>query len=108
MQEAAEQHLLATGCDLRADVLKVAHHGSRTGTTDAWLARVRPRLAVISVGARNRFGHPHAVTLRRLRRFHVPIRRTDQDGAVLVRSDGRTWQECDRRSNWTRWQRSRS
>lgn len=104
MQEAAERQVLATRRDLRADVLKVAHHGSRTGTTDAWLARVRPRFAVISVGAHNRFGHPHAETLRRLRRFHVPYRRTDQDGAVLVRSDGRTWQECDRRSDWTAWQ----
>ncbi|HEY9723058.1 MAG TPA: MBL fold metallo-hydrolase, partial [Oscillatoriaceae cyanobacterium] len=103
MQQAAEQKLLESQRDLHADVLKVAHHGSRTGTTDAFLARVRPRFAVISVGADNRFGHPHVSTLRRLRRFRVPYRRTDQDGAVLVRSDGRIWQECDGRTQWAAW-----
>jgi competence protein ComEC len=75
--------------DLRADVLKVGHHGSRTSTGDALLAAVRPRLAVISCGRRNSFGHPAAATLSRLERRGVSLFRTDQDGAVVVAVEGR-------------------
>lgn len=75
---------------LRADVLKVGHHGSRTSSSPALLAAVAPSTAVISVGQRNRFGHPHPETLRALGAARVRLFRTDRDGAVVVTTDGET------------------
>jgi competence protein ComEC len=77
---------------LRADLLKVGHHGSRTSTSSAWLGAVRPALAVISAGPGNRYGHPHAEVLRELARSGVAdVWRTDHDGTlcVEVEPDGR-------------------
>ncbi len=68
-------------------VLKVSHHGSGHGTGDALLAAARPRLAVISVGA-NRYGHPAAGVLERLRRYGVETLRTDQLGTIELETDG--------------------
>ena len=70
--------------DFRADVLKVPHHGSRSSTSGAFLDVVRPRLAVISCGRRNLFGHPHADVIEVLREAGVRIWRTDIDGTVEV------------------------
>ncbi|HEY1692091.1 MAG TPA: DNA internalization-related competence protein ComEC/Rec2 [Polyangiaceae bacterium] len=75
---------------LRADVLKVGHHGSRTSTTPAFLAAVSPVHAVVSAGCRNRFGHPHPTTLATLAAAGVRVWRTDHDGAVTVTTDGRS------------------
>ncbi|HKO01317.1 MAG TPA: MBL fold metallo-hydrolase, partial [Thermoanaerobaculia bacterium] len=75
---------LADGEDLRADVLKVAHHGSRTSSTAAMLDAVRPRIALISCGRRNLFGHPHASVIGALRERHIRIAETDRNGAVEV------------------------
>jgi competence protein ComEC len=75
---------------VRADVLKVGHHGSATSSSPAFLAAVAPRDAVISVGRRNRFGHPHPLTLDALAGRGVRTWRTDRDGAVTVATDGRT------------------
>lgn len=69
------------------DVLKVAHHGSDDAGLAALLERTRPRLAVISVGADNPYGHPTEGTLRTLRRHRVPTLRTDEDGAVVIEVD---------------------
>ncbi len=65
-------------------VLKVAHHGSRSSTGATLLAAIRPRLAVVSCGRRNPFGHPAAETLERLRGAGTEIRRTDQEGALWI------------------------
>lgn len=85
----AEEQLLADPTlDLRADFLKVGHHGSRTSTSPEWLRRVNPSIASISCGLRNRFGHPHPQTLQTL---HVPglqVLRLDHTGAVQWNSDG--------------------
>jgi competence protein ComEC len=84
-----EKDLLALGRDrLRADVLKVGHHGSRTSSSPAFIAAVSPRDAVISSGVRNRFGHPHPKTLKTLAAAGIHVFRTDQDGAVSVWTDG--------------------
>jgi competence protein ComEC len=86
-----EAGLLAMQRDrLRADVLKVGHHGSRTSSTPAFIQAVRPVEAVISAGCRNRFGHPHPLTLATLAAEGVRVWRTDHDGAVTVTTDGRT------------------
>jgi len=75
---------------LRADVLKVGHHGSRTSSSPAFLAAVAPRDAVISCGARNRFGHPALSTIEALTAAGARIWRTDHDGAVTMTTDGRS------------------
>ncbi|HSB42118.1 MAG TPA: DNA internalization-related competence protein ComEC/Rec2 [Methylomirabilota bacterium] len=80
---------LERGGPVRALVLKVAHHGSRFSSTAAFLAQVRPHLAVISVGARNPFRHPSADTLARLEAGGARVYRTDRDGAVILETDGR-------------------
>lgn len=87
-EEEAEASLVASGQDLRADVLKTGHHGSRWSSTDSFLDQVRPQIAVISCGKNNSFDHPHAQTLGRLGRRNVHVLRTDRDGAVTVETDG--------------------
>ena len=72
----------------RVDLLKVAHHGSRTATTDAFLAAVRPRIAVASAGTGNPYGHPARRTLERLAESGARVFRTDVDGTVTVTFDG--------------------
>jgi competence protein ComEC len=74
--------------DLRADVLKVDHHGSNTSSTQELIDAVRPRWAVISVGARNPFGHPRLEVLRRLRDARIATDRTDLNGAATFYLDG--------------------
>jgi len=71
------------------DVLKVAHHGSETATTEPFLAAVRPGLAIVSVGAKNRYGHPSRGAIGRLEAASGHVLRTDQDGSVTVTTDGR-------------------
>ncbi|WP_406678711.1 ComEC/Rec2 family competence protein [Moorella sp. ACPs] len=85
----AEEEMLASGRPLKADVLKVAHHGSRYATSTAFLKAVAPRYAVISVGKGNDYGHPHVQTLQRLQKAGVKIYRTDRDGTITAVSDGR-------------------
>jgi competence protein ComEC len=74
----------------QADLLKVAHHGSATSTIPELLDAVHPRFAVISVGARNVYGHPRLEVLERLAEAHVRTYRTDFDGAVTIYLDGKT------------------
>jgi competence protein ComEC len=71
------------------DVLKVAHHGSRTSSTEEFLSAVQPAFAVISAGFENSYGHPHPTVLARLREHHATVLRTDLDGMVTFRTDGR-------------------
>ncbi|MDP2308754.1 MAG: DNA internalization-related competence protein ComEC/Rec2 [Pseudomonadota bacterium] len=85
--EAAGEAALA-GADVRADVLKVPHHGSRTSSSQAFIDAVNPAIAVMGVGRDNRYGHPHAEVMGRYRGRDVL--RTDRDGTVEVRTDGRS------------------
>jgi competence protein ComEC len=73
-----------------AMLLKVAHHGSASGTSADLLATVRPRYAVISVGARNVYGHPRLEVLERLQQAGVKTYRTDEEGAVSFYLDGKS------------------
>jgi len=80
---------------LRSTVLKVPHHGSCSSTTQRFLDTVDPEVAIISVGAENRFGHPCEEVLERL--GDLPVYRTDEQGAVEVVTDGtRVWVEVQR------------
>jgi len=83
-----ENELIGGGADLKADVLKVAHHGSKNATSQDFLEKVQPKFAVISVGVDNQFGHPNAMTVKRLENVGVEIFRTDKDGDVKIKSDG--------------------
>ncbi|MFH1089641.1 MAG: MBL fold metallo-hydrolase [Candidatus Uhrbacteria bacterium] len=70
------------------DILKIAHHGSVTSTSREFLETVAPRYAIISVGAENDYGHPHPVTLERLKTQNIESFRTDLDGDILITSTG--------------------
>ena len=93
LEAAAEADL---GPQMRAvDVLKLGHHGSRRASQAAWLARLQPALAVLSCGAGNRYGFPHAEVLARLRAQAVPLWRTDEQGLLRLWSDGHRWEGQD-------------
>ncbi|HET9950298.1 MAG TPA: ComEC/Rec2 family competence protein [Candidatus Eisenbacteria bacterium] len=83
LEREGEEAWLEAGLDSVA-VLKVPHHGSRTSSTEAWVSRLRPRLAIVSVGERNRHRHPSPETLRRYRRAGAWVVRTDREGAIRV------------------------
>jgi competence protein ComEC len=85
----AEQRFLREGIDLHAGVLKVGHHGSAYGSSPEFIAAVAPRVAIVSVGRHNLFGHPAPATLETLRRFGARVYRTDEDGAISIVSDGK-------------------
>ena len=70
--------------DCSVDVLKIAHHGSRNTTTEAFLQAIRPGSALISCGRRNRYGHPHSETIERLEAAGSRILRTDEHGAIML------------------------
>lgn len=79
-----DEFVVAAGDALAADVLKVAHHGSPTSSSPLFLQRARPGVAVVSVGARNRYGHPDAAVLERLEACGALVLRTDRDGAIVL------------------------
>jgi competence protein ComEC len=89
LEKPMEARLLRDQIELGADVLKVGHHGSRTSTIGPFLDAVGPSVALISAGFENSFGHPHRDVLARLGARRSAILRTDVDGLVTVRTDGR-------------------
>jgi competence protein ComEC len=92
VEQAVDPSLLATKAIGPVDVLKVAHHGSRTSSTAAFLAATRPRVAIVSAGAGNPYGHPAPETIERLRASGARVFRTDREGSVSVSTDGRDLQ----------------
>ena len=88
-KEAESRILSENGQDeLQAEVLKIGHHGGRNSTTPEFLAAVKPRLGIISVGEGNAYGHPSAELLERLANAGVRVLRTDRDGAIHILMDG--------------------
>ena len=89
-KEAEREMLSESGPDeLRAEVLKIGHHGSKNSTTAEFLTAVKPRIAIISVGEDNPYGHPNTELLERLASAGVRVLRTDRDGAVHILMDGK-------------------
>lgn len=84
-----EYQLISEGINLKADILKAGHHGSKTSSLETFLKAVSPRYAVISVGKKNRYGHPYQEVLDRLSAIGARIFRTDLNGDILMASDGR-------------------
>ena len=89
LEAAQEQHMLEEGKNPKCTVLKVAHHGSKTSTTEVFLAAAQPHYAVISVGRENNFGHPAPEVVKRLEKEGAKLYRTDEDGAIVFRTDGK-------------------
>ncbi|GIO30782.1 MULTISPECIES: ComEC/Rec2 family competence protein [Paenibacillus] len=89
-EKESEKDMIASGADLRADVLLVGHHGSNSSTTLNFLKKVNPKYAVIQVGEGNTYGHPKSAILSRLQKQGVEIYRNDKQGTIEVASDGTT------------------
>lgn len=85
--EEIEKKLIASGADLSADVLKIGHHGSQYSSSQDFLDKVNPEVAVIEVGEGNDFGHPSLRIIKRLERIGAEILRTDLNGTVKITSD---------------------
>jgi len=87
-QEIEEYLVFLDSADLDVDVLKLGHHGSKTSSAEIFLGFTNPEVAIISVGKDNRYGHPHQVVLDSLEKFGIKILRTDEQGTILIKSDG--------------------
>ena len=90
-EEEAENDIIATGLELKADVLKIGHHGSSTSTSSQFLKAVSPKYAVITCGKYNDYGHPHKETMKKI--SNLEVYRTDEQGSIVATSDGTniTW-----------------
>jgi len=85
ISEKIEANLLAvSGVELRSDIIKISHHGSKTSSGEEFLKTVNPDLAIISVGADNKFGHPSYRIVKRLENLKIQYKRTDETGNIIV------------------------
>ena len=88
MEDNLENFLLSFGDNVKSDVLKIGHHGSKTSTSEKFLGLVNPELAIISAGKNIKYGHPHKEVTDRLAQFEIPTLRTDEKGTIILKSDG--------------------
>lgn len=91
LSSEGEEKLLGTGLPLDSEVLKVGHHGSKYSSSAEFLEAIKPELCVIESGVDNKFGHPHKETLDRLNKIGCQIADTQQNGTIIVLSDGNKW-----------------
>lgn len=87
-EKEEERTILDSGAKVKSDILKVAHHGSKTSSSAAFIKEVSPKLALISAGAGNSYGLPHNVTLKTLDKAGIKVLRTDQDGTITITTGG--------------------
>lgn len=87
-EEKSEQDMLASGIDLKCDLIKIGHHGSTSSTTEEFLNAVNPKYAVISVGKDNKHNLPDGRVMNMLKNYNIPVYRTDESGTIIVTSDG--------------------
>lgn len=88
-EKLVEDEILESNYNIKADVLKVGHHGSSTSSSEKFLNKVSPKYAVISCGVNNEYGHPHKETLEKLKERNIKTYRTDLEGTVVAQSDGK-------------------
>ena len=88
IEQEAEYRMIKKGVPLKADVIKIPHHGSASSSTQAFLEKVQPRYAILSVGGQNLGRLPHSEVLRRYEQLGTVIFRTDEHGAVTFMTDG--------------------
>lgn len=87
-EKEIEDKLILLNDDLKADILKVSHHGSSSSTSDSFLNRVSPKYAVISVGKNNIYDHPNDTIISKLNTYNIDILRTDIQNNITLISDG--------------------
>ncbi|MFT3720247.1 DNA internalization-related competence protein ComEC/Rec2 [Pseudorhodoferax sp.] len=104
IEQPQEARLLAGAAPLQADWLLVAHHGSKTSSSAAWLGAVAPRIAMVQAGYRNRFGHPAPEVVRRLQAQGAAVVTSTQCGAARWRSDAPAAVDCERLRDVRYWQ----
>jgi len=88
-EDVSEREILQNGDDVKADVIKVGHHGSSSSSTEEYIDAVSPKHAVISCGVDNDYNHPHKETMQCLGERNINILRTDKDGSIIFKSDGK-------------------
>jgi competence protein ComEC len=88
VERPIEREMIDLGEVQPTDVLKVAHHGSLTSSTEEFLDALHPAFAVISAGFENSYGHPHPLIVERLAEHRATVLRTDRDGLITIRTDG--------------------
>ena len=84
IENIAEEIILSKNINLKADILKVAHHGSKTSSSQRFIEAVSPKIALIGVGKNNMFGHPNREVIRRLQSYGTKIYRTDECGEISI------------------------
>ena len=89
IESSVEKEIIEKGNLIGSDVLKVAHHGSKTSSTEEFIKIVNPTIAVISAGENNSYNHPHPTVLELLNKYDINILRTDLDGDIRIISDGK-------------------
>lgn len=88
-EKIAEQDMIASGLNLKANVFKGAHHGSNTSNSQEFLKKIRPNIIVISVGKGNKYGHPHTEAIQRYKTIGAQIYRTDIHGTIVIGINGK-------------------
>lgn len=88
IEKESEKKLIEDNIDLKSNVLKVSHHGSKTSSTEEFLEKVKPEISIISVGEKNIYRHPSKSVIQRLESFNTKVYRTDKDGGIVIKSDG--------------------
>ncbi len=91
IEKPVENKLIKNSNNLDSDVLKIAHHGSKTSSQPEFLEKVSPTIAVISVGKNNKYGHPSDITLANLKKFDIKVLRTDINGDIKIFSTGNSF-----------------
>lgn len=89
-EEDAEKDMLQSGNLLKSDVYKAGHHGSKTASSEDFMKAVSPKYAVISCKEGNSYGHPHAATMNTFRAMGIEVFRTDEQGTIVAKCDGKT------------------
>lgn len=96
-EKISEKEILKSGVNVKADVIKIGHHGSSSSSSKNFIKAVSPQYAVISCGLNNDFGHPHKETLKLLKSYNINLYRTDINGTVVFSTDGnKITVDCDR------------
>jgi competence protein ComEC len=92
ISSSVESRLIATGRNLKSNVLFVPHHGSVHSSSNAFIQAVSPQYAIVSAGRNNVFRHPHPEVLKRYAASGIKIFRTDQQGAIAMKTDGKAFE----------------
>lgn len=88
-EKLSEREIIQKGSDLKADVLKLGHHGSSSSSSKEFLDKVSPKYAIISCAKNNDYGHPHKETITEMNKRNIKVFRTDMDGDIILKSDGK-------------------